>query len=132
MRIFYNGNTPSSWGSKVNFADNKNVLVGYDMGQSCCESFGWHLHSFGGELVANDSTPAAAMDAVNLRIASYEFDPDFCEVKDDDPENSRAKFKLYGPDGDILYLTLHNSHNGYYGHGFHVNIGGVQVKDGCL
>ena len=35
MRIFNHTNTPDSWGNKVNFADDQNVLVGFDMAQNC-------------------------------------------------------------------------------------------------
>lgn len=132
MRIFNAENTPHRWNQKVNFADNKNVLVGYDMGQSCCENFGWNLTSMAGELIANDETKG--LDGINLRLASYNFDPDFFEVTEDKggDVDAHAKFKLVGPDGDIIYLTLTNSHNGYYAHGFTMEINGKTTREGSL
>lgn len=91
---------------KVNFVDSNNVLVGFDTNQKCCELFDW-------ELSAEES-----------ELSEYNFDPSYLEESEeaDKTSNERvrsiAKFKLICEGKPEHYLTLHNSHNGYYSHKF--------------
>lgn len=41
MKIFTKEN--SNWDSKVNFVDENNVVLGYDLSQDCCEHADWFI-----------------------------------------------------------------------------------------
>ena len=113
-RIF--DQTPEWGGSKVNFVDDYNVLLGYDMYQDCCETAFWRISDKekfedGDEKEGND-----------FDLDRYHFDTEYLEEYEPVGELWVATFRLVGskwgtrlPD---LYVHLCNSHNGYYSHGF--------------
>jgi len=39
---------------------------------------------------------------------------------------------VYAKSGETRYIHLYNFHNGYYSHGFELNVGGQIVQDGIL
>ena len=41
MKIFTGDNT--QWADKVNFVDDTNTMLGYDLSQSCCEYANWFI-----------------------------------------------------------------------------------------
>jgi hypothetical protein len=115
---------------KINFVDDNNVFVGFDYSENCCEYFGWFLTKQfpTGEDVRRLEEPS------NIDPDGYQFDPNFFEQNlegYDFDEGGAAIFKLV-KGHDHLFLTLFNSHNGYYGHGFEVKHGGITVNSGCL
>jgi hypothetical protein len=115
MRIFENA-------SKVNFVDENDVLVGLDSFQSCCEDWG---HKF--------SKTSDGDEILNPEdLEDYFFDKDFFEVRDDDDSGGEAIFKLYACEGRELFLTLYNHHNGYYSHGFTMEVGGTVLRSGNI
>ena len=71
MKIF-EGNE-SSWDEKVNFVDENDVFVGYDIGQCCCEDVGWFMAE--SLTPYNYNTDQASGEAPN--VDSYSFDPRF-------------------------------------------------------
>ncbi|HUT57570.1 MAG TPA: hypothetical protein VNA25_06935 [Phycisphaerae bacterium] len=110
---------------KVNFVDANNVLVGFDNTQDCCEDFGY---LFTPELPTD--TDAGVVD---FDPSGWVFDRAFCE-----PVNGlgldkgeAVAFKLTKGE-DVMYLTLFNAHNGYYGHGFEMTLGDENLHDGIL
>lgn len=136
MKVF--NETNSIWPGKVNFVDDNNVLVGYDMKQDCCEHADWYIID---EIDAN-GTRIKEETYSNLQpteLPGYNFDPDFCEQYNASHLDGGgiAVFKLVkrathwnGMDQDsVKYLHLFNSHNGYYGHGFTMS---VPTKGGTL
>ncbi len=125
-------------GSKVNFVDANNVLVGFDTGQSCCETAQWAIT---GSL--DIGAEPAMWDATEIDLTDYVFDPVFVAG----PRESEH----YGGDGGgtiafrltavlhpgaspkpDLYLHLTNDHNGYYSHGFSIEVGGQTIWGGSL
>ena len=112
---------------KINFVDDRNVFVGFDHQQSCCEDFGWSI------------TPERPKELEGgnpeMDVTGYVFDPDFFE--DSLPgdvyteDGGVAVFRMVRG-GDQLFLTLWNFHNGYYGHGFAMETNGETVRSGCL
>lgn len=139
MRIF-NADAEYRWDEKVNFVDNNNVFVGYDMGQDCCEHASWFISATDhnsmpeSELLENKDYP---------NIEDYSFDPTFYQERDLNASNKDSDygeldegeavaFRLTNTDGAEAFLYLFNSHNGYYGHGFEFKINEEIVKDGCL
>lgn len=120
MRIFYD---QATWGGKVNFVDEKNVLVGYDMSSSCCEYFGWFIRESIDMTLGNspeDDEDAKSVDERNEELKDHYFDTSFFDQGGDGNETSFAVFKLIKRKNDAnpLYLHLFNCHNGYYSHGF--------------
>ena len=128
MKIFEKSD--SSWSDKVNFVDENDVFVGYDMGQDCCEHADWFItDKITPYNYDNDDDSKDTPD-----VEGYNFDKDFFEdVESSDlDEGSMVAFKLVADNKPDLYLHLFNCHNGYYGHGFEVKHGGETVKEGCL
>lgn len=133
MKVF-EGTPKGSRDEKVNFVDENNVFVGYDMGQSCCEHAEWFIAD--SVLV---KMPATRCNGEGLE--NYRFDPDFCEEPnalqyedmDCDALDSGGMVVFKLTDGhNEKYLHLFNCHNGYYSHGFEFKNGDEVIKEGSL
>jgi len=120
----------SSWSEKVNFVDDNDVFVGYDMGQCCCEYAGWYI----AESVTPYDYNSDLSSATPPDVESYVFDKDYFEhvAEGDLDSGGMVVFKLIADNKPDLFLHIFNSHNGYYGHGFQVKHSGVIVKDDVL
>ena len=124
---------PKGWDNKVNFVDENNVFLGYDLNQQCCENAGWFISD---KIESEILEPAPTVQIHELR--PYVFDPYFFQggVQDTDPdwEESLAIFKLVSPEVESKpkYIHLYNVHNGYYAHGFVIRVRGNIIKDGSL
>jgi len=111
---------------KMNFVDENNVFVGFDYESCCCESFGWRIDlkvpdSF--DFVYDDFLDPVGDNGINTD--GWVFDPKFIYERGDiqDLDSGRAvSFRLLKDNVEAGFLTLWNSHNGYYSHGF-------QMKD---
>ncbi len=117
-------------GEKVNFVDENNIFVGYDLGQDCCEYADWFVAD---QITPYTYDPDAAPKEVP-DIEAYNFDKDFFQCVDsgDLDEGGMVAFRLVADEKPDLYLHLFNSHNGYYGHGFEVKHGGEIVRNDYL
>lgn len=120
---------PKTWGHKINFVDTANTVVGFDFEGTCCEHFGYsvtyepHLH------------PEDKRELTDEELAPYLFKTDAKPIEVDGApfEAGRAISFLLTCDGKRdCYLTLFNSHNGYYSHGFTVEVGGTKIREGSL
>lgn len=112
---------------KINFVDNNNVFVGFDNQQCCCENFGYAL-------TKEIPTKKVESDTPEVDPDGYQFDTEFYTEGFPDSqwdEGGRATFKLTKGE-DTLYLTLFNSHNGYYSHGFEMKCGNELLREGSL
>lgn len=113
--------------SKVNFVDENNVFVGYDMGQCCCEAASWAIVP---------ELPAKTPDASDYGdLTDYRFDDEWFRDDlgwPDLDEGDAVAFRLVAPNKPHLYLCLWNAHNGYYSHGFDMTVGGEQLRSGSL
>jgi|WetSurSiteA1Bulk_404760.scaffolds.fasta_scaffold207046_1 hypothetical protein len=125
MKIFEN--KADSWEDKVNFVDDNNVFVGYDMGQSCCEYADWFISTSEKDDIQEDK-------GIITGLEDYLFDTNyFAEVPSKVlDEGSMVRFKLISKNKPDLYLHLFNSHNGYYSHGFEANVNGISWHNGSL
>lgn len=123
--------------NKVNFVDSNNVVLGYDLDQSCCETAEWTISE--NKDGTNPLLRGDDQSAFEKTLDGYVFDPDFYEVHhDEDKEEHTAVFRLRGVPrwgrgqwvdaGPDLYIHLWNRHNGYYSHGF-VFRGAEVIKD---
>jgi len=120
MRVFEKGD-------KVNFVDENNVLVGYDMEQQCCEYADWAITS---EKITAQPKVKEEFDLTDYRFDQNFFEEDSAEA-DDDESIYMAIFKLDNiKDGSSLFLTLYNTQNGYYSHGFNLEVGGNTIYSG--
>ena len=107
----------------LNFVDVKNVFVGFNTEQSCCEDVGYFFSDVSGE----------KLELSDEVLDEYVFDVSYSKVEFDNQkydEGGCVKFKLFNPENKILYLTLYNSHNGYYSHGFVFSNGNSVISDG--
>jgi hypothetical protein len=107
---------------KVNFVDENDVFVGYDMGKDCCEYLGYFI---------SREKPNTIIDSVDIDLDNFVFDRGFFEdsildrnIVDD---GGSVLFRLIGKDDSEAYLCLYNCHNGYYAHGFEMKIDGHTV-----
>ena len=104
------------WEEKVNFVDENNVLVGYDMGQDCCEYADW--------FIADQPTEKVVERKETPDMEGWVFDPSYfreVESADEFDDGGMVIFRLVNGDQE-KFLHLFNSHNGYYGHGCRCNI----------
>lgn len=112
--------------SKINFVDENNVFVGYDTHQSCCENADWFISR--GKINKAFNNGAGKF---NYNLTNYVFDASYFEIVDavDCNEGGMVRFRLTSKNEEDLYLHLFNAHNGYYGHGFTMEIDGKVIKN---
>lgn len=122
MKIF---NKIENWQERVNFVDENNVVLGYDMDQQCCETAGWFISDkIMGEPEISDMSHEGITE-----IQGFVFDTEFLRKEEeysDYYEGGVVIFRIY-KDSEELYVHLTNCHNGYYSHGFQL-IDGYEVK----
>lgn len=104
------------WSSSVNFIDSNDNFVGYDDNSQCCEQFGWFFSRVPG---AEDDTPDSAAEGYVWAVHVPPYYPEVLNIPGVCIDECGAvSFMATGPDGDVLWLTLYNAHNGYYSHGW--------------
>jgi len=113
MELFTNGD-------KVNFVDENNVFVGYDLGSRCCEHAGWCVL-----LNEDDFEKLTSLDVLSqpTNFDGWQFDITYQRSieKDlddiDDKDVFAVQFRMTKENKE-QFLILFNAHNGYYDHGF--------------
>lgn len=125
MNIFTEKN---SFVGKVNFIDDNNVCVGYDLSQSCCEHADWYI--------SEDKEVDRDKSNILTDVEGYNFDIDFFEElgldEDQDSVCYIIRFRLMKQGNKDLYLHLYNVQNGYYSHGFTMTKGDKIIHDGSI
>lgn len=120
MRVF-----ETHKGNKVNFVDDNNVLVGYDLTQNCCEDAGWFIRDS-----VMDSIP---IEEQKISLNNYIFSGKYYEFFGEVEEFELCWMIIFGlvnPEDEKVYLHLYNCHNGYYTHGFEAKIGKMNWLEG--
>jgi len=116
--------------SKVNFVDENNVFLGYDLSQDCCEQADWFISDKIESDIPEDSKLAVVED-----LSEFSFDTEFkCKInmgKSLD-EGECAVFKIVKKYGEEKFIHIFNSHNGYYCHGFNFKNGEDVIFEGTL
>lgn len=116
MKVF---TEEDSFDKKVNYVDENDRFVGYDLYRNCCESFG-HAVTTDKEIGEfPDDVPCNVAKDVDL--APYRFvdePPDKVKSEDEYTRGGSVFFRIEAPDLPDLYVALWNYHNGYYSHGF--------------
>lgn len=111
----------------VNFVDDNNVFVGYDLRQDCCEHAGWYIT----ESLPDEADVDRDGDNCLPEENDFVFDQSFCQDLGCKYEGSAIAFRL-GDGEREAYLILFNCHNGYYGHGFAAEIQNSLWAEGTL
>ena len=112
---------------RVNFVDDRNVVVGYDLLTCCCEHASW--------FVANQLVNTIQDQPGDFDLSKYRFDAKFLEEVDNPKEFEQGRmvvFRLIGRRLPDLYLHLFNCQNGYYSHGFEMKSSDTVVWEGQL
>lgn len=115
---------------KTNFVDRNNVFVGFDSEQHCCEKFGYCLSYF----EPNDKNYNDNESEIMLSLDQYDFDRNYFKeiYGENNDEWAGVVFRLTNSYNSEIFLILYNAHNGYYSHGFHMDVGGIQLRSGRL
>jgi len=107
MKVFEN------FDDKVNFVDENNIFLGYDLEQDCCEHAGWFISNKPRKSIQRNKE----FDLTNFRFDKKFFKSVKFKDDDEDKEGGMVIFKI--TDGEKeLFIHLFNVHNGYYAHGF--------------
>ncbi len=125
MKVF--NKDDGAWEDKVNFVDNNNVLLGYDMSEQCCESAGWFI---------SDQVEDHIIEQTESEpeLKGFVFDTEFFKdvYGDQFDEGGMAVFRIEKGDEE-KFIHLFNCHNGYYSHGFSFQVGsGKPALNGSL
>lgn len=114
---------------KINFVDENNVYLGYDMESQCCEDFGWFIAD------AQVSDVAGFEVGLIEDLGDWRFDVDFfrhvdlCPAEYDihNAERTLVIFRIVCGDRE-KFIHLYNLQTGYYSHGFTMNVGGEVMR----
>lgn len=120
MKIFDKDN-------KINFVDENNVFLGYDMYQGCCEHADWFIAD-----TPQTSTQTRSDD--NPDLTGFQFDTTWFQDSGGGGEfdsGGMAIFRITNGEAE-KFIHLFNCHNGYYGHGFEFTVPGGAGRTGCL
>lgn len=129
MRIF---DRVDPWASKVNFVDENNVMLGYDMRQACCEYAGWFIADKRHEQIPTSIEAPA-------ELPGWNFDPEWFErgtIEFTEEHESRGTgalclFRIVKGDAE-QFIHLFNCHNGFYAHGFEFKTDEAVLQTGQL
>jgi len=123
--------------SKVNFVDENNVFLGYDMETRSFEYAGWFIADVITNRIPNRRqyrfVENSRLDVIDM--PGWSFDIEFFQEivgECDDPDVDRfdtavAVFRI--TNGPVeKFIHLFNFHNGYYKHGFSIKVGEKKPK----
>lgn len=134
MKIFED--MKGSWGDrKVNFVDENNVFVGYEMIQQCCEHAGW--------FIADEISEDTITQSEVSEFQGWVFDVEFFKKIERKEEVERWEKGKLNDDGEMVifrlvkgdqekFLHLFNCHNGFYYHGFEFVVNGEEKRSDVL
>lgn len=124
----------ASYPSKVNFVDQNNVFLGYDMNQSCCEHAGWFISNTPIDLrnlsaehkdaIQNDTGKEHDTDELKDFVFDTEFFQEYeCDSDYTFDSGGAVVFRIFNPKSrkrvkPEKFICLFNCQNGYYSHGF--------------
>ena len=114
MKIF---NKSEGWGSKVNFVDENNILLGYDLAQHCCEYADWFISDKPETGIRQDLTGSG----FDEEMPDWIFDTKYFKETSGSEFHSggMAIFRIVNKvTNEEKFIHIFNSHNGYYSHGF--------------
>jgi len=125
---------------KMNFVDENNVFVGFDYKKDCCEGFGWRIdlkmpETFEFSQREYDESDAQNIGDQGINTEDWVFDTSFIFQRGDSTaldKGGAVSFRLMKDCKEAGFLTLWNSHNGYYSHGFQMQEDDLIIHDSSL
>lgn len=103
------------WPTKVNFVDENNVALGYDLDYQCCEMAGWFLSDKPGDSLEE------TFEEKSMDLEGWVFDREYFVERGGEEIGDKYKgyveFRIVKGD-EQKFITIYNHHNGYYSHGF--------------
>jgi len=127
---------------KINFMDENNVLLGFDIEQNCCENFGFFISNricVDPIVDTPDGGHEGRCDPIQPEEDKYKdfvFDTEFFQeiTSPVDTELTMAVFRIVHKDDDwdYRYIHLYNIHNGYYVHNFTFGSGNKVIREQSL
>lgn len=127
------GTPKGDWENKINFVDARNTVVGFDWEHQCCERF-WcqWLDSDRNKI---EGFQEGSEPEMTETIEGFWFDTDYHEIDSGDhhgcEEESWAEFRITNGKEE-RFLRLYNCQNGYYTHGFDMQVNGATKFEGGL
>jgi len=124
MKVF---SKQGAWPTKVNFVDERNVMLGYDLAQDCCEDADWFI---------SDRVESEVCERAddNPDLEGFVFDREFFRLIESEGEfegGAMVVFRITNGEKE-KHIHLYNVHNGYYGHGFEFKIDGETKYEGVI
>lgn len=106
-----------NYGGSINFIDENDVFLGYELSTSCSEFADYKLFY---DRKGKKEVTYKNYDELNDILDGYFFDITFMVSFYDDKntKSNIALFRLINESNNSIYLGLSNRHNGYYVHGF--------------
>ena len=122
---------------KINFVDTDDTLVGFDNRQGCCENFGWFYSTeIPSDVVAIWGANGKPDKNTPKELENYFFDKNFYQKIEFPIKKlwgAAIIFKLFKKiNQEEIYLCIYNVHNGYYSHGFNMDVGGETLHSGAI
>jgi len=114
MKIFTE--EEGSFKHKVNFVDENNVVLGYDLQQSCCEDADWFI-------AAKPQVQTEERVSGEYALEGWVFDTRYItHVKGDVLDAGEMAIFRITKGCEEMFIHIYNHHNGYYGHGFEFTV----------
>jgi len=135
MKIFTKDNT--CWDTKVNFVDENNVFLGYDLSQSCCEKAGWFISD-------SRNLPKTWSDVERIFLIEENTEQDLSDFVFDttvfeqhNPKEccdfSMIVLRIVNSDASQeKFIHIYNCHNRYYAHGFEMKKDDKIIQEGQI
>lgn len=107
---------------KINFVDENDVVLGYDLTTQCCERAGWYLAEEEPAELADNPAAADMSGRPSPDLSGWAFDPEYCRdlgltFHPDLDDVNAVCFRLVNG-AEQKFLVLFNAQNGHYCHGF--------------
>ena len=114
--------------NKINFIDENNVILGYDLNQNCCESAYWFIS----DKQETEPQEESKVDC-DPDLKGFYFDKSFFSIvnETDSDHGTMVVFRIVNGEKE-KFIHLVNVHNGYYNHGFEMKIKEEILKEGYI
>jgi hypothetical protein len=111
---------------RTNFVDENNVVLGWESASICCENHHWAVRTAmtDGQVVVQSQH---GNEEVIVDLDGWVFDPTFVKherwSQEDDVNSTYVVwFKIVNKEGVENFILLQNTQNGYYSHGFKLEV----------
>jgi len=125
MKIF---NSENSFEDKVNFVDENNIFIGYDLKQQCCEQAYYYITDeiIKPEVFNRKNIKDYSENNEILKDYIFDIENGITDIADG------IVIKLTSEGKKDLFLHLYNIHNGYYAHSYLIKNNDVIIDEDKL